>query len=156
MDRTIGVHLQLLVSSWNSFPLGVGQLELFVWGQAWCLPNQEHSNFTVIETENSGRIRQVSLNTAQVNELLGRLRQLGFPKQVPRVRGIADTSDVGSHIQLVVDLDGQRSILDLQLMASGYDGADARLLRDLFERLLIIFELDNEYLRHRLLSARTE
>jgi hypothetical protein len=79
------------------------------------------------------RIRSVLWQT--VREILGLLSEVGIPGRELRVKGTLDTSDTWSKLMLRIQLDGRVFTLDLEMMASGYEGEDAEALGRLLKKL---------------------
>ena len=75
-------------------------------------------------------------NLDRVKEIVRLLTELGIPGRKLRVREAVDTSDVWSKLSFRVQLNNQEYTLDLTMMATGFEGEDAELLRTLLRTLL--------------------
>jgi hypothetical protein len=111
-----------------------GVLQSFVWLSAAAFPRFAASG-AVSEVED-GRVRSIAPAEEAVRSLLALADAAGLTSRKCRVTARVDTSDLWSVNLLRIDLDGKTTTLDLQLMATGFEGPDAVAVRDFFKRLL--------------------
>jgi hypothetical protein len=74
----------------------------------------------------------------QAREVAARLETLGMPGRTPQVKGVVDTSDGWTHLLLRIRAEGKVVSLDIDMQLSGFDGADAEQLRELFRYLFAL------------------
>ncbi len=134
----------------SSGPLGrVGSPSLFYWLSAACLPGSviDDGRVLILSRDRVGGLwrehtREVSFEQSRrVAELL---RGLGIPEHSPDVEGVVDTSDGWSHISFQVRMEERHSSLEIPMQASGFEGRDAELLRELFRYLFSIAGYDTD------------
>lgn len=102
---------------------------------------------TVLERDDrSGALlaRDLVLVPQALQELGKLLEEAGLPTRPVRAQGEIDTSDCSTSVRLWVDDGTRQGAVDLHLLASGYEGADAPALKSFFARLLEMLGVRSE------------
>lgn len=115
-------------------------------------PTGAKGNGTVAEAERG--FAEFELGDAECRALCRAAEAAGFGERVPNVQGIADTSDRGAHVSIMVSTELGTRFLLLNLMCSGYGGPDAAALRRFFLLLLRPTPLRHESILHDLTDLR--
>ena len=95
-----------------------------------------------------GGVRDVDLTDAEFRELLRLAEEAGLPGRDPRVEAVVDTSDTSNVLLLRLAHEKGAHVLDLPMMASGYDGPDAPALRRFCGALLSMAGVRDGGVRH--------
>ena len=83
----------------------------------------------------------------QIEALCRAAEEAGFADRVPVVEEVIDTSDRWAWVLLHVAHDRGARTLELHLLSSGYEGADAPALRRFFDLLLSVAGVADEAVR---------
>ena len=83
------------------------------------------------------------LSETQLRPLLRALYRIGYPQRLPRVNGVVDTSVGYTTISFHARINDERPwTFSVSVQSSGFEGEDARELRDLCRRLFALASYD--------------
>jgi len=97
-----------------------------------------HHSFKTNKWEKHSR----DISQEEINQIVSLLSEIGIPGKELRVTGVFDTSDSWRKLLLNISLNEQTYSLNLDMLASGFEGEDADQLHRLLTKLLALVGLE--------------
>jgi hypothetical protein len=96
--------------------------------------------------ERGFKATESKISAEDMETLIVLLQQLGFPEKTPRVRNSSDpVSSWWAHLSFEVEINGQSGRLELGLGPDGVTGQDAESLRSVFQMLLELAGVQDQW-----------